>query len=265
MVEKEVIGIDPQKSRYPPSARAQPYKMTWKTLASKEIKFTGYSRVSVNYSLSPSRKKVISFWKEDWWKKEKKHISFEADDDTIQKLLEFLHGEVKGDFEVKDDWVYYGLNDNSDRLKKMAVSTLITKILGEKDSFQLHNKYSSNEDLVINVFEKIYQLLGFEKILKIQKVFPDAICIKDGKEVKCEFEYRSVNFKYHGHDPTKCDYIICWIHDWTDSPIPVVSVLDLLLKMVDIEFKLDGIPLNKLLNCARARKQVDTEEVGPTG
>lgn len=78
---------------------------------------------------------------------------------------------------------------------------------------------------------------GFE-IVKIQQRFPDAIVKKDGSEYRVEFEYNSSNFRHHGHDPSKCDLIICWIDDddcpvlpiialsdssWTDAPIRLVT------------------------------------------
>lgn len=33
-----------------------------------------------------------------------------------------------------------------------------------------------------------------------------------------EFEYRSSNFKTHGHDPSMVDYLVCWEHDWNGCP-----------------------------------------------
>ena len=38
-----------------------------------------------------------------------------------------------------------------------------------------------------------------------------------GLELKYfEFEYRSSNFKAHGHDAAMVDYLVCWEHDWAD-------------------------------------------------
>lgn len=236
---------------------------SWKILASKDINFIGYTNVRIVYSLSPSLKKVLSFFKVNHYTGEKQRVSFLADDDTIQNLLEFLHGEVKKEFEVKPHWIDNYLYDYSDDLRKRAVSILITKILGKTDSLNLQNQYTNNENLVIRTFKEIYPLLGFEKIIHIKTSFPDATCIKDGKEVKCEFEYRSVNFKYHGHDPTKCDYIICWIHDWKDSPIPVISVLDSLLEMIDVEFMFNGKPLNDSLRELIKRKEKQIQPLVP--
>ena len=39
-----------------------------------------------------------------------------------------------------------------------------------------------------------------------------------------EFEYKSKNLLAHGHDASKCDVIVCWIHDWADCPIEVIEL-----------------------------------------
>jgi hypothetical protein len=41
-----------------------------------------------------------------------------------------------------------------------------------------------------------------------------------------EFEFKSANFLTHGHDLSKCDLIVCWVHDWRDCPIEVISLKD---------------------------------------
>jgi hypothetical protein len=58
--------------------------------------------------------------------------------------------------------------------------------------------------------------------------YPDALLnleSKDGEKyrLKVEFEGFSSNFKDHKHDATKCDLIICMLHDWKDSTIPVLD------------------------------------------
>ena len=42
--------------------------------------------------------------------------------------------------------------------------------------------------------------------------------------VRVEFEYRSRNFFYHGHDAAGCEVIVCWQHDWPDCPIEVLEL-----------------------------------------
>lgn len=235
-------------------------ELKWKTLASEELKFTGYGSVNVTYSLSPGRKKILSFFQNTYGRKtEKRFVSFEADEDTIQKLLQFLHGKVQNEFEVKDKWVSNWLYDYSNNLKKMAVSSLITNILGEEGSRLIHNEYTDNEVLVVKTFEKMHSLFGFETIVNIGTKFPDAICVKDGKETRCEFEYRSSNFKYHGHDSKKCDYIICWIHDWTDCPLKVIPIYSLLLDMVDVSFSLNGMPIDDIVQNLIRNLQEETK------
>jgi hypothetical protein len=61
------------------------------------------------------------------------------------------------------------------------------------------------------------------KVEEIRPQFPDCIAYQKigGKEkrIRIEFEFRSRNFKNQtGHDPKKCDWIVCWQHDWHDVP-----------------------------------------------
>jgi hypothetical protein len=44
------------------------------------------------------------------------------------------------------------------------------------------------------------------------------------QRVRIEFEYKSSNFKDHGHNPQECDLIVCWEHDWVDCPIEVIEL-----------------------------------------
>lgn len=46
------------------------------------------------------------------------------------------------------------------------------------------------------------------------------------KEIVIEFEIRNRNFAKQGHDPNKCDLIVCWKHDWKDCP-KRIDVLEL--------------------------------------
>jgi len=65
--------------------------------------------------------------------------------------------------------------------------------------------------------------------------YPDCIAkryIGKGRweEVKIEFEYRSSNFK---HDPSECDMIVCWEHDWKECPknIEVIELKEEIKKL----------------------------------
>jgi hypothetical protein len=67
-------------------------------------------------------------------------------------------------------------------------------------------------------------------IEKIQAAFPDCTAYQKvggrDKKVRIEFEYRSSSAKYHRHDLTKCDWIVCWEHDWPQIP-PHLQVIEL--------------------------------------
>ena len=60
------------------------------------------------------------------------------------------------------------------------------------------------------------------RIDSIQAAFPDCVAIqktqKGEKRIRIEFEYKSRNFRSHKHDARKCDWIVCWEHNWPDAP-----------------------------------------------
>lgn len=77
-----------------------------------------------------------------------------------------------------------------------------------------------NEMGVLFLFAAHAEFLGF-RVRRVQERFPDCIAERlngEKGEVKIEFEYRASNFRQHGHDPAKCDYIVCWQNDWPDAP-----------------------------------------------
>lgn len=54
--------------------------------------------------------------------------------------------------------------------------------------------------------------------------FPDWLLLNnDGEYVYCEVEHRSSSFLLHGHDPTRCDLLACWEHDWPACPFPALE------------------------------------------
>jgi hypothetical protein len=61
-------------------------------------------------------------------------------------------------------------------------------------------------------------------IIKSRTGFPDYI-LEDssGNEVKAEIEFTSDNFILHGHNPAKCDLVICWSHT-QELPLPVLEL-----------------------------------------
>ena len=85
-----------------------------------------------------------------------------------------------------------------------------------------------NEQGVILLFAALCHDLGF-MIEGIRSSFPDALLRRKNNKgtwtsCRAEFEYKSYNFKSHKHNPRQCDLIICWEHDWADSPIEVLCL-----------------------------------------
>jgi hypothetical protein len=93
--------------------------------------------------------------------------------------------------------------------------------IGEPLDFEGLTNAPMEENGVIFLFGKLHERMGI-RIKAIRKGFPDAaaeVWIKDRLYPRMiEFEYRSSDFKRHRHDPSKCDIIVCWEHDWRDCP-----------------------------------------------
>lgn len=91
----------------------------------------------------------------------------------------------------------------------------------------------SNEQELIYLFAKFHQDLGFPYILKISSDFPDAeVMNKNRESKKIEFELCSSNFVQHKHDPSKCDFIVCWEDDLQED-VPenfpeIIAIKDLI-------------------------------------
>ena len=84
-----------------------------------------------------------------------------------------------------------------------------------------------NEMGVVALFALACEDLGFV-IEEIKAGFPDCHARKQvdrgWERVAIEFEYVSSNFLRHGHDPSHCNLIVCWIHDWDEARVPVLEL-----------------------------------------
>ena len=87
-----------------------------------------------------------------------------------------------------------------------------------------------NEQGVVYLFGMVSSESGLI-VEAVQSAFPDCEakrCIDSRRNrwqrVRIEFEYFSSNFRDHGHDPSKCDVIVCWEHDWPESPLEVIEL-----------------------------------------
>jgi len=101
---------------------------------------------------------------------------------------------------------------------------------GEPIDFRGLRHAPINEQGVVYIFGMVSRELGF-LIESVQTGFPDcegkrAVDAKQQRweRVLIEFEYRSSNFRVHGHNSEGCDLIVCWIHDWEDCPLEVLEL-----------------------------------------
>jgi hypothetical protein len=75
-----------------------------------------------------------------------------------------------------------------------------------------------NEQGVVYLFSHLARSRFGLRVERVQAGFPDCIAYQPGKRVRIEFEYRSRNFLLHRHPASRCDWLVCWIHDWPGVP-----------------------------------------------
>jgi Homing endonuclease associated repeat len=86
----------------------------------------------------------------------------------------------------------------------------------------------TNEQGVVFLFGAVARSLGFV-VLRIQTEYPDCEALREmetdhWQRVKIEFEYESRNFLLHGHRADQCNLIVCWRHNWAESPLEVIEL-----------------------------------------
>ena len=81
-----------------------------------------------------------------------------------------------------------------------------------------------------NWFKNNYTIFGIKKLIKINRWFPDVVAeMYNGKVLRIELELLARNFKSHGHDPLRCDLILCFAktkHEETVKGVPVISIFE---------------------------------------
>ena len=97
----------------------------------------------------------------------------------------------------------------------------------------------SSELSVAFLLGLLYDYLPFPFVpTRINDAFPDCEGVDPttGSYVGIELELLSSNYSAHGHPLDGCDYIVCWRDDWPESPIPVISLEELIAEN-DLEGK----------------------------
>ena len=86
----------------------------------------------------------------------------------------------------------------------------------------------TNEQGVVALFSMIVRDLGMY-IENIGKGYPDCVVCKSNgstwERLMVEFEFASDNFRVHGHDPSRCDLIVCWIDNFSLNRPKGIQVL----------------------------------------
>jgi hypothetical protein len=95
-----------------------------------------------------------------------------------------------------------------------------------------------NEAGVLYLFGMVAYKLGFV-VTRVQSEFPDCEVLREIEPGRwqpqlVELEYESSRFLAHGHDPNKCDVIVCWKHNWPDCPahIEVIELSSIIKRLV---------------------------------
>ncbi len=110
-------------------------------------------------------------------------------------------------------------------------------VVGELINFRGMVWAPVNEQGVVFLFGKIAHELGMY-VEVVRPGYPDCIAkryIGRGRweEVKVEFEFRSSGFMGHRHNPTDCNLLVCWEHDWPECPkhIEVIELREEIKKL----------------------------------
>lgn len=94
-----------------------------------------------------------------------------------------------------------------------------------------------NEQGVVFLFGMVCRELGYV-VESVRAGFPDCEAKRKvgnrptrWQRVRIEFEYLSRNFKSHGHDPDKCDLIVCWRDNWPECPIEILELSSIMERL----------------------------------
>ena len=111
----------------------------------------------------------------------------------------------------------------------------------------------TNEMGVVLLFGMLFWRLGFI-IESAQIGYPDCrakLEVEPGRwqDVGIEFEHQSRHFLAHRHDPSRCDILVCWIHNWKNCPpnLQVVELREVVRRLAAVagfptaQFLVDGI------------------------
>ncbi len=155
---------------------------------------------------------------------------------AYQKWLK-KHNPKSRNLKVVDKWlkgenqtaVSHAPTTKTSRRKPRVYEKADGRTYGAPLSFRNLIYAPTNEQGVVFLFGMLSEELGFS-VEGVWNDFPDCEAKRfvaqrhQQQPVKIEFELKSREFETHGHDPEKCDLIVCWKHNWKDCPIEVLEL-----------------------------------------
>ena len=161
-------------------------------------------------------------------------VASNVDRSLRNEALSWSHHRMVADLEPDQqrEWLQKAQNEN---LPANALRAMIKgegppkkRVFGRPLNFRELRHEPIDEQGVVFLFGMVAHELGF-LVESVRVAFPDCRAkrlAKDGRYVEhnIELEFKSSNFREHGHDPSQCDLIVCWEHDWLDCPLEVLEL-----------------------------------------
>ena len=112
--------------------------------------------------------------------------------------------------------------------KKISVAERLKKDQQKRSVLRNHPQGPHQRDGSGVPVRQVSWDLGFV-VMRIQEQLPDCEAMRKIDDqhwqlVKIEFEKESRNFLRHGHLPSGCDLIVCWVHNWPECPVEVIEL-----------------------------------------
>lgn len=203
---------------YIPKEEADLFPSTGETSITIEA-ILGDEEVELRYS--PKYRRLYGLT--DYYRKHNAQLG-----DTIKVEFVEPHGKYRFSFEES--------STSHELVKPILRRREASALVGPPINFRGFVYAPVNENGVIFLFSKVAGDLGIT-VEGIQVKFPDAFGKRydndRGYPVTMEFEYRSSEYKRHGHPKEGCDLVVCWEHDWKQCPIEVIELRSLIKKLVE--------------------------------
>lgn len=161
-----------------------------------------------------------------WWALKEKGLRKQYES-KIERIIQFLLNEFGDELrtqikeQITESEIEKLMSEAKARVLKIELPKLRTEIESNlQDKFDsmmlehLEDFFSEfapiKEETVVSLFHRFQNRLGFTKC-EVRHIDYDCLCMKEGKQVRIEFEKKSKDFISHGHKKDKVDLIVCWV------------------------------------------------------